>query len=89
MGGAPVTLEGWYVLHEMYAVDWPRWNAVGDAERDAIVAEATGVAVPISSFVALELIAKSWFVASDDGLLSVLTIQAGIGISFGGPHSGR
>src|SRR3989442_283388 len=40
---APVTLEGWYVLHSMYAVDWPRWNALGAAERDAMVAEATAL----------------------------------------------
>ena len=38
-----MTLEGWYVLHEMYAVDWPRWNALAAAERDAIVAEATAL----------------------------------------------
>ncbi len=38
-----MTLEGWYVLHSMYAVDWPRWNALGGAERDALVAEATAL----------------------------------------------
>ncbi len=43
VSAAPVTLEGWYVLHSMYAVDWPRWNALGAAERDAIVAEATAL----------------------------------------------
>ncbi|TMB02799.1 MAG: heme-dependent peroxidase, partial [Deltaproteobacteria bacterium] len=43
MSAAPVTLEGWYVLHSMYAVDWPRWNALGGAERDALVAEATAL----------------------------------------------
>ena len=43
MSGAPVTLEGWFVLHEMYAVDWARWNALGDGERDAAVAEATAL----------------------------------------------
>ena len=43
VSAAPVTLEGWYVLHEMYAVDWPGWNALGAAERDAIVAEATAL----------------------------------------------
>jgi chlorite dismutase len=40
MSAAPVTLEGWYVLHQMYALDWPRWNALGDDERDAAVREA-------------------------------------------------
>jgi chlorite dismutase len=41
MSGAPVTLEGWYVLHEIWAVDWGRWNALPRVEQDAIVVEAT------------------------------------------------
>src|SRR4029453_16682047 len=41
MGGAPVPLEGWYTLHEMWTVDWGRWNGLAPAERDAIVTEAT------------------------------------------------
>lgn len=24
----PQTLEGWYMLHDIYAVDWPRWRAL-------------------------------------------------------------
>ena len=43
MSGAPVTLEGWSVLHEMFAVDWPRWNAAAAAERAAAVEEATAL----------------------------------------------
>jgi len=43
MSEAPITLEGWYALHEMWAVDWPRWNALADGERAAIVAEASAV----------------------------------------------
>jgi chlorite dismutase len=43
MGGAPITLEGWYALHAMYAVDWPRWNALPDAERTAATAEASAL----------------------------------------------
>jgi chlorite dismutase len=43
MADAPVTLEGWYTLHEIFAVDWGRWNALGDAERAAVVAEARDV----------------------------------------------
>jgi chlorite dismutase len=43
MADAPVTLEGWYVLHEMYAVDWPRWNALTTADRDAAIAEASAL----------------------------------------------
>jgi chlorite dismutase len=41
MSGVPVTLEGWFVLHEMYALDWPRWNALDAPARDAVVREAT------------------------------------------------
>jgi chlorite dismutase len=40
MAGAPVTLEGWFVLHRMYALDWPRWNALDQGSRDAAVREA-------------------------------------------------
>jgi peroxiredoxin len=43
MADAPITLEGWYTLHEMYAVDWARWNALAAAERDAIVAESASL----------------------------------------------
>ena len=43
MSGAPTTLEGWYVLHEMWSVDWPRWNALAESERDAVVLEAAAV----------------------------------------------
>lgn len=43
MADAPITLEGWYALHEMFAVDWPRWNAVAEAEREAIVGEAAAL----------------------------------------------
>src|SRR5881397_797093 len=41
MSGAPMTLEGWYALHDFYAVDWPRWNALGVADQEAILLEAT------------------------------------------------
>src|SRR5688572_22502706 len=40
MADAPTTLEGWYTLHDMYALDWPRWNALPLADQVAIVAEA-------------------------------------------------
>jgi len=43
MADAPVTLEGWYTLHEMFAVDWGRWNALADAERTSLLEEARGV----------------------------------------------
>ena len=40
MAEAPVTLEGWYALHEMYALDWPRWRALPAAEQCAVTDEA-------------------------------------------------
>jgi len=43
MAEAPITLEGWYTLHEMWAVDRARWNALPAAERAAIVTEAADV----------------------------------------------
>jgi hydrogen peroxide-dependent heme synthase len=43
MADAPVTLEGFYTLHDMYAVDWSRWNALAAPERASIVAEAAAV----------------------------------------------
>ena len=43
MSGAPVTLEGWYVLHRMYRLDRPRWNALPAADREALATEASGV----------------------------------------------
>jgi peroxiredoxin len=41
MSAAPITLEGWYVLHLMYSLDWPRWNALSVADREVLVREAT------------------------------------------------
>lgn len=43
MAEAPITLEGWWTLHEMFALDWGRWNALGHAERAAVAAEAAAV----------------------------------------------
>jgi peroxiredoxin len=43
MAEAPITLEGWYALHAFYAVDWPRWNALGAAERDTVADEAAAL----------------------------------------------
>ena len=40
MSEVPVTLEGWYALHEIWNLDWPRWNARSAAERDSIAGEA-------------------------------------------------
>jgi chlorite dismutase len=50
MADAPVTLEGWYTAHRIYAVDRARWNALPVGERAAIAAEAgevlAGLAAP-------------------------------------------
>jgi chlorite dismutase len=43
MSTAPATLEGWYALHQMWAVDWPRWNALAEPEREAITGEAAAL----------------------------------------------
>src|SRR5690606_8057975 len=36
----PQTLEGWYALHDIRAVDWAAWRALPQAEREQIAAEA-------------------------------------------------
>lgn len=40
---APLTLEGSYILHQMFRVRWPAWKALGAAEQKRIVAEASGL----------------------------------------------
>jgi hydrogen peroxide-dependent heme synthase len=35
----PQTLEGWYVLHDAYRLDWPKWLALSPAKREVIVIE--------------------------------------------------
>jgi peroxiredoxin len=37
----PETLEGWYVQHEVYAVNWSQWRALGPLEREPLLAEST------------------------------------------------
>jgi hydrogen peroxide-dependent heme synthase len=36
----PQTLEGWYVLHDVWSVDWPRWHSLPHHERAAAAEEA-------------------------------------------------
>ena len=36
----PLTLEGWSVLHQMFRVRWPEWNALGSGPRQKAVDEA-------------------------------------------------
>ncbi len=37
---APQTLDGWYCLHSLYRIDWPRWQALEAHAREALLAEA-------------------------------------------------
>jgi peroxiredoxin len=36
----PQTLEGWYTLHDVYHVDWPRWHALDATHREIVAKEA-------------------------------------------------
>ena len=36
----PLTLEGWSVLHQMFRIRWPEWNALAPAPRQRAVDEA-------------------------------------------------
>ena len=36
----PRTLEGWYVLHDVYALDWASWRQLGPTEQADIAGEA-------------------------------------------------
>jgi chlorite dismutase len=37
---APLTLDGSYILHQMFRVRWPAWKALGAPQRDRIVSDA-------------------------------------------------
>lgn len=39
MGQAPVTLEGWYVLHDYRQIDWAGWKSNGTEERKQMISE--------------------------------------------------
>src|SRR5262245_4089576 len=41
MPEAPGTLEGWYCEHDFRRLEWPRWKGLAEAEREAIIAEAS------------------------------------------------
>ncbi|MEX2355669.1 MAG: hydrogen peroxide-dependent heme synthase [Thermaerobacterales bacterium] len=41
MSEAPRTVEGWYALHDVRRLDWPRWKALPGQERAEIAAEAS------------------------------------------------
>src|SRR5690606_30494353 len=36
----PQTLEGWYILHDVYRVDWPQWHALPRERRQQVADEA-------------------------------------------------
>ena len=52
----PATLEGWYALHQMFALDWAKLGAAQPAERDALLAE-------VESFFAAEPTDAGWSAA--------------------------
>lgn len=39
----PQTVEGWYGLHDIRRIDWPRWKALPEAEREAALTEAVAL----------------------------------------------
>src|SRR5262245_57997201 len=36
----PETLEGWWLLHQMFRVRWPDWQTLTDTDRQAIACNA-------------------------------------------------
>lgn len=45
----PETLEGWYVLHDVYTFDWARWRALQNVERQSIAEAASAWATRAAS----------------------------------------
>jgi len=41
--GVPLTLDGWNILHQMFRIRRPAWNALSSAEREAAVEEGRRV----------------------------------------------
>ena len=39
----PETLEGWSLLHQMFRVRWPEWQARPEPERKMMAAEAADI----------------------------------------------
>src|SRR5687767_6807201 len=42
----PESLEGWWILHRMFAFDRLAWDALPESERTKIVQEATAALTP-------------------------------------------
>jgi chlorite dismutase len=38
----PQTLEGWYVLHDVWTIDWTAWRALAPSRRETCAVEAAG-----------------------------------------------
>ena len=38
---APETLEGWYIQHDMYTVNWPKWRNQGSLEHRLAIEQST------------------------------------------------
>ena len=36
---APETMEGWYVQHDLYTIDWKAWRGVESGKRETLIAE--------------------------------------------------
>ena len=45
----PATLEGWYALHQVFALDWARLRTASDDERSALLAEVARFFPPDAS----------------------------------------
>src|SRR5699024_1586605 len=39
MNEAAVTLDGWYVLHDLRSIDWASWKLISNEERQAMIEE--------------------------------------------------
>lgn len=38
----PQTLEGWFLLHDVYTLDWKAWRGLTDVDRERVVSQAGG-----------------------------------------------
>ncbi|HEX7119880.1 MAG TPA: hydrogen peroxide-dependent heme synthase [Longimicrobiales bacterium] len=45
----PATLEGWYALHQVFALDWAALGRLQDAERERLAGEATSLLAALAA----------------------------------------
>ena len=38
---APETLEGWFIQHDMYTINWPKWRNQGSLEHELAIKQST------------------------------------------------